>query len=279
MSEGKDASIWTKIGNLDRRILWWPVTIAIAVILINPIGLPIKITQPTVEFYDVIRSLPEGSVVLMELSVTTAAWDELGPGAYAIAKEFLKRDFKLITIGVQTPDSTVLADLMFKEAGWTNSKTYGKDYVNLGYVAGQDVAVFNIAEDFQSLGKDNQGNLLSDLELTENIEGANDIDLLIDIHSAGGVPEMYVRYWVVPYGVKMITAVASATIHSVVAFYESGDILGYLGGIRSIAEFEKVSGNLGDAIKSLDAQSFIHFYFLGLVLLGNLALIAERRKK
>ena len=279
MSERTDTNIWTKIGNLDRRIIWWPVTIIVAIILINPIGLPIKITKPTTEFYDVIKSMPEGSVVLMEISATTAAWDEVGPGALAIAKELLKQNVKLLTVGVQTPDAPVLADLMFKEAGWTESKTYGEDYVNLGYIAGQDVAVVNMADDFQSLAKDTRGNLLSSLELTKNIVDANDIDLIIDIHTAGSVPEMYVRFWVVPYGVKLVVAVASATIHSVVPWYESGDVLGYLGGIRAIAEYEKISGNFGDAITSLDAQSFMHFYFLGLVLLGNLALLAERRNK
>jgi hypothetical protein len=279
VDETTPVDIWYRIGNIDKRIIWWTVSILLAIVLLNPIGLPIETSATSREFYGVMQTLPQGSVVLMEISTTAYAWDEIGPGAIAVAKMLRSQGQKLIIVGTHVPDSGILSELVFEKAGWKREATYGEDYVNLGFVSGSETTVFTMARDFQFVEKDIDGTPLSEISLTKDINDANDIDMVIDIHSAGAVDTFYIRHWVTQYGTKFLDVVTSASIHGVVPYYESGDALAYLGGIKGVAEFEFLSGFPGEAIKSLDAQSVFHVIFFIIVLLGNLALLSERRKQ
>lgn len=274
----KNTGIWVKLGKLDRRIIYWVMAIVTIVILIHPVGLPLVVTQPTIKFYNTIKTMPKGSVVLMEISTTAYAWDELGPSAYAVGKMLLAQGDKLITVGVQVPEAALLAQLVFEKSGWTQKATYGVDYVNLGYIGGGETGVFNLARNFQFVNKDAYNKPLSDLPLTRDIKDANDIQLIIDVHSASSADIWYLRHWVTPYNSKFIEVVASATINAMAQYYASGQVIGYLGGAKGGAEFEYTSGYLGNNIKALDAQSFLHFFFLGFVALANIGLLVEWRR-
>lgn len=271
--------IWSKIGEVDKRYIWWTVSILIAVILIRPVGLPFTISQPVFDFNDILQSVPEGGVILMEFSITSYGWDEVGPGAIATAKELLKNGYKLITVGCQAVDSAVLSQLTLDSSGYTETTSYGEDYVNLGFITGGEISVFTLSQDFQFVEKDIYGTPLSELPLTKDIKDANDIDLVIDIHSTASTVLHYVRHWVTAYKTKLLVVGTGAVTMSIVPYYESGDILGYLQGSRGCAEFELKSGFLGDSIKSLDAQSVIQFSLIALIILANLSVLAERRKK
>ena len=279
MLKNENINILSRIGTLDRRYMWWTITILVALVLINPIGLPVKPSESTIAFKEVIDTLPTGSIVLMEFSSTAASWDEIRPGAFAVAAELLEGGHKLITLGVNEPEAPIFAQLTFESTGWTEKATKGVDYVNLGLISGGETTVFNLARDFQMAEKDVDGVPISELELTKDIKDANDIDLIIDIHSAAGVVTWYLRHWVVPYGNKMLTCITSASVYSVVPYWESGELLGYLGGQKGISEYEFLSGRPGEAIRSVDAQSLINFFFIGVVVLGTVVEIMERGKR
>lgn len=281
MVETKENSVdfWSRLDRLDKRYIWWIIVILIVIVTIRPLGLPVRVSKTTVEFVDAIESLPEGSIILMEISTTAYAWDEIGSGAYAISKLILHDGHKLIMVGSQAPDSSILTGLVLEKTGWIENAKYGEDYVNLGFISGGEITVFNLARDFQFPEKDSMGVPFSEIPLLKDIKDANDIDMIIDIHSSVSVPEWYARHWVGPYGTKMIVCETAACIHEVVAYYKSGDYLGHLGGVRGIAEFELYTGFLGAAIKSLDAQSVINFYFILIVFVANLNVIVRRVKR
>jgi hypothetical protein len=62
-------------------------------------------------------------------------------------------------------------------------------------------------------------------------------------------------------------------------YVQSGQVSGIVIGLRGGAELEQLTKMPGIAAAGMDAQSLGHFAILAFMLLGNLAYMAERRKK
>ncbi|MCS7386707.1 MAG: hypothetical protein NDF55_08260 [archaeon GB-1867-005] len=50
-----EKSIWIKLGELDRRILYWALVIVLAVLFIHPLLLPVSISETTISLYNFIE--------------------------------------------------------------------------------------------------------------------------------------------------------------------------------------------------------------------------------
>ena len=59
--EGQGMDIFDKLQNLDKRVFYLLMALAIAIPTIHPIGLPVEITESVREVYEFVESLPEGS--------------------------------------------------------------------------------------------------------------------------------------------------------------------------------------------------------------------------
>jgi hypothetical protein len=76
-------------------------------------------------------------------------------------------------------------------------------------------------------------------------------------------------------------AFAAAAIHSttLVSYVDSRQIVGMLVGARGGAEYEMLVKAPGKGVDIIVAQSFAHLLILGLIVVGNAAVFAERRKR
>ncbi|MBS7635545.1 hypothetical protein KEJ34_08740 [Candidatus Bathyarchaeota archaeon] len=66
------------------KIIYLILGILIAVPYIRPVGIPLPIKKMTLDFYNTLESLPEGSVVVLCLEQGMGMWVELGPASIAI---------------------------------------------------------------------------------------------------------------------------------------------------------------------------------------------------
>ena len=87
-------SILDKIMDLDRRILWWLLVIAVAIPLIKPLGLPIVINPSTQNTFDIIEALPEDSVVVIAQNTQASNYPESGPGWVALTTHLQRKNVK-----------------------------------------------------------------------------------------------------------------------------------------------------------------------------------------
>ena len=74
----KDKSVLWRILNLDRRILYLLTVVLMSWVLINPIGLPIQVDEINRNYYEIIESLPPGSIVFASLDIEAGMWGECG---------------------------------------------------------------------------------------------------------------------------------------------------------------------------------------------------------
>lgn len=279
MGNKEGTGILEKLGNLDIRVVYFSLLGIMAFFAIMPIGLPVLLGEQSQIAYNYIESLPEGSVVGFIPTLDAMAWMQGGPPAIILAKHLFDRPLKIV-IFVVTSDAPPLTLKILREVDpEKRGKVYGEDYVFLGYAAGGDTAVMSSAEDLWGTygNQDFYGDDLNEIPLMENIRKAEDIDILVI--PASGHANMYVQYWYEPYKTPIITSQPPMTVTEYMAFYNAGQIIAVMSGLRSGAEYEKMVGEPGLCLAAMDQASGATLLLLGFIILGNLSYLGTKMLK
>ncbi len=231
-------------------------------------SIDLPLTQATADFYRTIESLEEGSVALLSHDYDPGTAAEITPQVSAILDHLMQRGVKIVNLSL-TPEGQALADRAL-ESVVSDHEGYirGRDYVNLGYVAGNEVGARFIAE---SLGP-----RLSPYPLGERVGGLEDVDLIVVL--AGS--QEHLRRWVeqvqAPYKVAMVAGVSAQVDPAARPYYRSGQLKGLLSGLVGAAEYERVNQHPGVALSRMLPQAAAHLVIALFILLGNFAYLVDR---
>jgi len=271
---------------IDRRIIYVILLLALGFPLVNPIGMPFNISENTQQFYDMIDALEPGDVVVLSFDYSPSGKDELNPAALAVMRHLFeqKKGVKVIMLGfwVSGPMFVDINMETLAEQGIGTDWVYGEDYASLGYIAGAENAMSSFANDIKdAFRRDRRGNNTSELPVLDGVDTAEDIDLLVSFGSGTpGTPE-FVRQVVEPYGTPYVTAMVSVSVAGAMPYYNSGQMKAYLNGLRGAGEYEALYGVPGAGTAAMDSYSFGHLAIIFFVLVGNIAYYADpdRKKK
>jgi len=265
----------TALGNVDRRILYLLLAIALLVPLVKPIGLPISITGYTTKVYNRIEQLKPGDRVIMDFNYGMDSKPELESQAVSILKQLLRKDVRVIAIAF-TPQGPMIADSVlqvYQKAG----KVYGKDYCNLGYLAGGETAMGAFIRDpLKACPVDFRGNPSKDQPIMQGITKGSDAQLLVYFTTG------YTAEWIRqagPMGIPIIGGVITVLGPAQEAFTQSGQLQGLLVGMRCGAEYELIMKEPGPAVAAMDAQSMGHLLFILFIILGNIAHVVQKKAR
>jgi hypothetical protein len=279
MTKEKDEkSILAKIEQVDRRVLYWLLILLIAVPTLAPLGLPIPISQMTRSFHAALQSIPNGRVVVLDTSLSVGSLPEIGPGAEVMGKYFASKPMKLIIWSVTTAEGPKLAEQYVVQYLQKAGKKYGTDYVNLGYIPGEDITLAKLAADIGYVKKDYHGTDTAELPLLKDVKTAKDVALAIVIE-AGGEGSYYVGQWYTPYKAPVATICTGVLVPIRIQFFGAGQLVGIAPGSRGIAELELLTGFRGTAVATQDVLSVTHLYVLFAVIAGNIAFLYRKRLK
>jgi len=264
-----------KLGNVDRRILYILLTLVLVVPLVKPVGLPISIGGYTTKVYNRLEQLKPGDRVIMDFNYGVDSKPELESQAISILKQFLKKDIRVIAVAF-TPQGPMIADNVLKvyeKAG----REYGKDYCNLGYLAGGETAMGAFIRDpVKACPVDFRGRQSKDLPIMQGVTTGSDCQMLIYFTTG------YTAEWIRQAGptkIPIIGCVITVLGPAQEAFTQSGQLQGLLVGMRCGAEYELIIKEPGPAVAAMDAQSMGHLLFILFIIFGNLALILEKRSR
>ncbi len=272
--------------NIDRRIIYLIMLIALGFPIISPIGSPFDIAPNSREFYEIVDALQPGDVVVLSYDFSISSQDELNPSALAVTRHLLeqKKGVKIINLAFWAtgPQVAVQNMDMFEKEGLLEGWVYGEDWCDLGYIAGGEVAMAAFADNIKdAFRRDARGTDTKSLPMMANINSAKDIDLVVEFGSGTpGTPEM-IRQIVDRYGTKYIASLVSVSIAGSIPYYNSGQLNGYLNGLRGAGEYEALYGHPGAGTAAMDSYTFGHLTIILFVIIGNIAYYADpdRRKK
>lgn len=273
--------IFEKLQNLDKRVFYLLMALAIAVPTINPIGLPVDVTGPVQRTFDFVTSLPDRSIVLVGFDYEPGDEIDLNPQAMALFHQFAGKKIKVVTIA-SFPAGPNFAEDCLKVLEEYNY-VYGEDYVNLGHYAGGESTLAAFGNKPTTIyTKDWRGNDLATLPLMKNVNSMKDFSMAVTLNdgpTGGTGTHEWVRQAVMAHGTPLIMGVTGVLAASNETYIQSGQCKGILAGLRAAAEYEKLTGKKGTGTVGMDAQSMAHLLIVLFVLMGNVAMFLSKRTK
>ncbi len=261
---------------LDPRYIYLGFALLLILPIVIPFGLPIQVTSYTRDLYNYVeKNIGKGDKVLLWGTMSTGWWPtEYRPGIVAFTQHLFNKGAKLYFISDGNEDP-LLVDTVFSLVDKGQAK-YGVDYVNLGYYAGGEVAMSSFAKDVQSLVKtDYYGTSVDRLPMMKEVKTAKDFKLVM--HVTGQPAEWLLRQYKTAYGIDCGWVGSSGMVAIFLPYYASGQVVGFLAGLRGGAEYETLTRRPGIGLASTDAMSIGHLYFAFIIVLANVIYLAQKK--
>jgi len=294
--------IISKLGNLDRRIIFLLIGLAVLIPLIKPnwVQLPIKIDNNTQIVYDSISNLEEDDKVLLSFAYGASTMPEVHPMAIALLNHLFSKGVKVYIVSLW-PEGPIMAQQAIssvENSGLFNIED-GKNYIMFEYKVGGFVVIKGIADNFRELYKqDYNGKSIETLSIMDNVYSVEDFDFVFDF--SAGVPgnAEWVQYACDPKNVPLSSGCTSIMVTDAIPYVESGQLQGILAGMPGAAEYEKlvfdymindqkldneyinksITINKGKAYARMSAQSVAHLLMVIFILIGNIAYYYSRKE-
>ena len=291
-----------KLGNLDRRIIFLLIGLAVLIPLINPnlIDLPLGEDRNTRVVYDSISNLNTNDKVLISFAYGASTKPEVHPMAVGLLNHLFSQGVKVYIVSLW-PESPIMAEQAISSVRNSNlfSIEDGIDYVMFDYKVGGFVVIKGIADNFRDIyQQDKNGKSINDLPIMEGIYDVTDFDFVFDF--SAGVPgnAEWVQYACDPKNVPLSSGCTSIMVTDAIPYVESGQLKGILAGMPGAAEYEKMvydfmvneqinnnsfinpQGNIikGKAYARMSAQSVAHLLMVVFIVIGNIAYYYSRKE-
>jgi len=267
------------IRNIDRRIIFSLIFVAVVWPLMQPMRLPIDVSPPVQTLYDAVEAIPPGSIVMLGADYSPDTMPELQPMVDTFIRHAFERDLRIV-VACLWPASPPLVETAMGPLAEEYGKEYGVDYVNLGYMAGGIVTLLGMGASIpDTYPSDYGGTPVREIPLMQEVENFDDIAFVMEV--SAGTPGT--REWVQQvqgrYRVVLGSGTTAVGAPNFYPYVQSGQLTGLLGGLKGAAEYETLVGHPGDATKGMDAQSVVHALVVAFILLGNVVYLLSLRSK
>jgi len=268
-----------KIQKLDRRIIFVFTALAVIVPLLFKTGIRVPVTNEVKSFYNQIAAIPPGEKILVSFDYDPQTKPECHPMAYALMEQAFRQKLKVVVMALW-PTGASLAEEVLKKTSKKYEKTYGIDYVFLGYKTGGTVVIQKLCSSFEDVfPQDNYGKPISEFPLMRDIKSIKDVKAVVSLSS--GFPG--IKEWImlgnaqtgVPVG-GGCTAVSAPEFYP---YLNSGQCFGLLGGMKGAAEYETLVGIKGLAVSGMMAQSVVHLLIIIFIILANVGYFYTKFKR
>ena len=268
----------TWLAKLDRRWIFLAMGLLVLGPLIRPLSLPLTVSRPVQGFVNAIDAVPRGSTVLMSCDYDPASIPEMVPMTRTAFRHLLSRDCRVVITCLWAGGSGLIDSVLTEGAREFPSKSYGRDWVNLGYKSGNEAVMVVMGQGvINAFPRDFRGNACETLPIMRSVRNYTSFPLLVNISAGYPGTKEWVQQVQARFHLPMVAGVTAVSAPEFYPYLQSGQLRGMLGGMAGAAEYEKARGEKGSATKGMDAQSLGHVLVAVCILLGNLVQIVQRR--
>lgn len=275
-----------KAREVDRRIIFLFIFIAVAAPILFPLTFSEKATPVVKAVFDKIENLPSGSTVLLSFDFDPAMAPEVQPMANAISRHCLERGHKVIFMSLWATGQALLTHLLqnFILPGFPD-KADLTDYVNVGYKAGNEGVLNVIVTNFKKMfPTDVNGVPLDSIAIFDEIRSCKDLDLVVSIGGGKPGPKEWVLFVGDPGNVPIAVGVAAVVAPQLYPYYPA-QVVGILGGVKGAAEYEftlkKTHLRFADmdtpGLVMMGPQTLAHMVIMAFIIIGNVVFFRGRR--
>jgi hypothetical protein len=261
------------------RPLYILLLLAVVLPRLVPIVLPARITDYTRGAYNAVEAVPAGSLVLIDIGADESPWASVGGGMVAVVTHLMSRPLKFVFVSGGSKAGPMLAQMVFDRIpkDVLAKKTYGVDYIRMGWTPGEEAAVSGFATNLKGLfSSDIFGASLSSMPLWQEIKGASDFKMVFNA-SATNQYYQYLRHWG-SLNIPLVFAVASEGSPFLAPYFATGQTAGFVAGMRGSAEYESLAKMIGSASVDMTALSLAVILIMGSVVVSNVQFFRGKSK-
>ena len=274
----KPKTIWDRLEDIPREILYGLLLICIIVPMLFPIGFPVPISAEVKRWYDTVEALPAGSAVMIDFGYSGGGEPELAPFAVAtFAQLFRKADIKVVIMSTAS-EGPLLWEKAMNELNIAKypGKEYGKDYIHIGYIAGTETAMAAVGKSISATtSTDYKGTPLSQYSIMQGVDKAEDFALLIEYTTGGDQSEGWVRQWYTSYHTPYLCCVLAMMVPTMLPYQKAGQIVSVVSGAQA-GQLEILAKAPGRGVKSADVITITHMLCIAFVVIGNIAYFGKK---
>ncbi len=274
-------SFTEKLANVDRRVFYWILFVALMVPFLAPIGFPLSVADNTQDLYEGITGdrVAPGDVWIINFGYGVSAWPECHPGVTVVTKALFREDAKIIFMGPHYDVELTMNKLLDTASEDFAGKVYGEDYVFLGYITGGEAAITQLAGDMRSVyPTDHDGTDLDDIPMMADVNQWQDISGVLS-SDTGDWGSYFLRQWQEPHGTPLAQIGIAMLGSTGIPYWLAGNYFGMSVGSRGGAELELIIGELGEATTAMDSISVSHLLIVIAVILANITVLTERGRE
>ena len=291
-SPGRLRAFLAGIGNVDRRWIFLSMALAVGVPILLKLRFP-EVPGPMAKAtFDAVESIPEGSRVLLSFDYDPASAGELQPMASALVYHCASRHHRIVfmalwPLGKQMADKTI-KDVLLE---FHPEYKYGVDYVQLGYKAGNEGVIklmtTNIPGQYPT---DADGAALSKMPIVADVADLRAFKFIGSFSAGFPGAKEWVQYAKgnTPDAFKVVGGSTGVQVSQLLPYYPK-QMEGLLVAIKGAAEYEMLvtskyptshyADRLEEGRRRMGPQLVAHLLMIGLIVLGNVAMIAGRGMK
>ncbi len=278
----------TRIQNLDRRVIYLILVIAVVIPLVYPLGLPVPPSEKSRKFFELVESLKPGDKVLLSCDYNPSGGPELQPMNEAIIRHCFTKGVKLYFMGLWDQGPALANNAVDAVKKDFPDKKYGVDYINLGYKAGGYAVVQNMGKsDFRSIfPSDATGQPVGNFPMVAEIQNIKSFHLILGLTGGNnGMIDVWLPVANALYGMPVAGGCTSVSAPQFYQYVQTGQLSGLLEGIKGAAEYEQllkgrgVRNAIGKGCSSLDVQSVIHLVIMFFIVVANVFYFIELKRK
>lgn len=276
-----EKSFFEKALDLDHRILASIVFLILTIIILRPFAIPFPVSKHTTDYWKFLQEIPSGSVVGFMVGDEWGTKPQLQPSTVNTIAELWKKDCKIVFWMDRAITPPILAVYLEDAKKLVKRElVYGVDYVNLGYIAGEETGQAAFLKDIRLVtgGVDTTGKKLDDIPIMKGVNSGSAFKYGFFNVGCYCTEPMYVRQWQMPYGTQVASINCAMDLPAITLYLATGQIRGTANGLLASAEMELLTGNVGLAFGQILAVSFTGLYFTILIILGNVFFFASRSR-
>ena len=301
MDETKKVSLVDKPMQLDRRVIYVFVLVALTVPLLLDFGMyPAKMETAQMA-YDAVEALPveKGKMVWIAMDWGPSTQAENLPQTQVFMEHLMGRKIPFCTYSIVFDAEPFMKSLPQSIAGRLNRENeekgisyryeYGKDWVNIGYRPAYVLFIRGLAKTqdvAEYVSVDARGTSIQDIPCMEGVKTIRDFSMLAEFTGLVGAFNAWVQFFQTSdYRPQFVHGCTSITIPEAFIYLDSKQIQGLFEGIAGAAYYSQLVkgesfdpvGNPDSATKFMMSLSLAHLVIIGFIVLGNLGQWAQKR--
>ncbi len=152
----------------------------------------------------------------------------------------------------------------------------GRDFVFLGFKTGGGQLILSMGMNLKgAFEEDYYSQPTTGMPALKGVDSLKNINFALDF-AASGIVNTWMMFGSDRFGFPLGAGTTAVMAPDLIPFVQSGQIAGFLGGLRGAADYEKMLDRPADGSLGMWAQSSTHVLVILLILIANVRLLAHR---